>query len=173
MLHLLALIPFVMFGMFVYDMSLATPGTVTTNGSANTENATWSIKPGAASVGLQSMYATGRASALTSISGIVHRLVNFATASTSGTAITPKPKDVRITAAVATVVSGQTLAAGGSNRTNGIVFGHGAAGPGGWVAPNPDSPETLKGGVTSSLDAINVSATASLTFEWSAEMVEF
>ena len=158
--------------MFVYDISLATPGVVTCSGTPNTEVATFTIKPGAASCGLQSMYATGRGSALTSISGIVHRLVNFATASTSGTAITPKAKDTRITAAVATVTSGQTLAAGGSNRTNGLVIGHGAAGPGGYVAPNPDSPETMKGGTTGSLDAINASATASLTFEWSAEILE-
>lgn len=160
---------------FVYDISLATPGTVSTSGTANTEVATFSVKPGNATVGLQSMYATGRGSQLTSISGIVHRIVHFATASTSGTAITPTPKDSRLIGTVsakATVVSGQTLAANGSNRTNKVVFGHGAAGPGGWVAPNPDSLETLIAAGTDSLDAINVSATASLTFEWSAEIAE-
>ena len=159
---------------FVYDMSVAIPGVVTTNGTPNTENNTFSIKPGVASVALQSMYSTGRGSALTSISGIIHRIVQFATASTSGTAITPTPKDnTRISAATATVVSAATTAAAGTNRTNKVIFGHGAAGPGGWVAPNPDSLESQKGGGSGSTDALNASATASLTFEWSAELAEF
>jgi hypothetical protein len=158
--------------MFVYDISLATPGVVTTSGTPNTEVATFSMKAGAANCSLQSMYASGRASAATSISGIIHRICHFATASTSGTAITPTPKDSRLQGAVsakATVVSGQTL---GSTRTNKVIFGHGAAGPGGWVSPNPDSLESLIASGTDSIDAVNASATASLTFEWSGEIIE-
>jgi len=157
---------------FVYDIALATAGSTTTNGSANTENNTFSIKAGAANVGLQSMYAVGKGAALTAISGIVHRIVHWATASTGGTGITPTPKDSRLqgnVSAKATVISAAT---NGTTRTNKVIFGHGAAGPGGWVAPNPDSLETLIASGSDSIDALNASGTVSLPFEWSGEIVE-
>ncbi len=157
---------------FIYDISLGTAGNTTTNASANTESATFSIKAGAANVGLKSMYVIGKGAGLTAISGIAHRLVHFATASTAGTAITPAPKDSRLQgllAAKATVVSGQTV---GTTRTNKVIFGCGAAGPGGWVAPDVDSWESLIASGADSLDALNVSGTVSLPFEWSGEIAE-
>jgi len=157
---------------FVYDISLATAGNTTTNGTGGTENNTFSIKAGAANCALQAMYAIGKGAGLTAISGIVHRIVHWATASTSGTGITPTPKDSRLqgnVSAKATVISGAT---NGSTRTNKVVFGHGAAGPGGWVAPNPDSAEALIASGSDSIDALNASGTASLAFEWSGEIVE-
>lgn len=158
--------------MFVYDISLATAGNVACNATPNTENNTFSIKAGAANVALQAMYAVGKGAALTAISGIVHRIVHWATASTSGTGITPTPKDSRLqgsVAAKATVVSAATI---GTTRTNKVIFGHGAAGPGGWVAPNPDSIESLIASGADSIDALNASGTASLNFEWSGEIAE-
>ena len=156
-------------GLMVYGLSLATPGNTTTNGSANTENNTFTIAPGVRNVGLQAMYAIGKGAGLTAISGIAHRIVNWATASTSGTGITPKPRDPGMEAAKATCTSAAT---NGSTRTNHLVFGHGAAGPGGWVAPNPDSVIIAQGSGTNSTDALNVSGTISLSFEWSAEITE-
>ena len=158
--------------MFVYDISLATPGNTATNGTANTESPTFSIKAGAANVALQSMYVVGKGAGLTAISGIVHRLAHFSTASTAGTGVTPAPKDSRlqgVLTAKATVISGQTTSA---VRTNKVAFGCGAAGPGGWVAPNPDSLESLIASGTDSLDAMNASGTVSLNFEWSGEICE-
>ena len=157
---------------FVYDISLATAGNTTTNATPATENNTFSMKAGAANCALQAMYAIGKGAGLTAISGIVHRIVHWATASTSGTSITPTPKDSRLqgnVSAKATVVSAAT---NGSTRTQKVVFGHGAAGPGGWVAPNPDSLETLIASGSDSIDALNASGTASLPFEWSGEIVE-
>jgi hypothetical protein len=156
--------------MFVYGLSLATPGNLATSSTANTEVATFTTKPGTArNVALQAMYACGKGAGLTAISGIMHRIVSFATASTSGTAITPTPRDPGAQAAKQTAASGQTL---GSGRTNHICFGHGAAGPGGWVAPNVDSMPIQPASSIGSIDAINVSGTASLNFEFSAETVE-
>jgi hypothetical protein len=153
----------------VYELSLATAGNTATNGTANTENATFFIKPGARNAALQAMYVVGKGAGLTAISGISHRIVTFGTASTSGTSITPTPKDPGMQAALQSAASGQTV---GSTRKNHIIFGCGAAGPGGWVAPNPDSLILLQGSGSGSIDALNVSGTASLNFEWSAESVE-
>jgi hypothetical protein len=157
---------------FVYDLSLATAGNTTTNGSGGTENNTFTIKTGAANCALQSMYVLGKGAGLTAISGIVHRIVHWATASTSGTGITPVPKDSRLQGVLAAKAVCASGATNGSTRTNKVVFGCGAAGPGGWVAPNPDSLESMIASGSDSLDALNASGTVSLGFEWSAEIVE-
>lgn len=156
----------------VYTLALATAGNTTSNGTANTENETWTAKPGARNFALQAMYVTGKGAGLTAISGIIHRIVTFgtATASGGGVAITPVPKDPGMQAATQVVFSGPTTP--GSTRKNHVIFGSGAAGPGGWVAPNPDSVILQQGSGTGSTDAINSSGTVSLGFEWSAETVE-
>ena len=157
--------------MFVYGLSLATPGNITTSGTANTEVGTFSTKPGSArNVALQAMYACGKGAGLTAISGIMHRIISFATASTAGTSITPTPRDPGAQAAKQTAVSGQTAST--STRTNHICFGHGAAGPGGWVAPNVDSMPMQPASSVGSVDALNVSGSTGLNFEFSAETVE-
>jgi hypothetical protein len=153
----------------VYDFGLATAGNFTTSGTANTESNTYSIKPGVRNVGLQSLALLGKGAGLTAISGIVARIVSWATASTSGTALTPTPKDPQMGAAKATVVSAAT---NGSTRTNRLSIGCGAAGPGGWVAPNPDSVIYQQGSGAGSTDVLNASGTASLNFECSGEIVE-
>lgn len=156
----------------VYTLSLATAGNTATSNSANTEIDTWTTKPGVRNVSFQAMYVTGKGAGLTAISGIIHRIVTFGTASTSGAsgvAITPQQKDPGMQNALQTAFSTPTV---GSTRKNHVVFGCGAAGPGGYVAPNPDSVVLLQGGSAGSIDAINASGTASLNFEWSAETVE-
>ena len=155
--------------MFVYTDTLATAGNVSTNATANAENDTIYFKAGARNVLLQAMYAIGKGAGLTAISGIVHRIVKFATASTSGTAAAIVAKDPGSQAATHTASTGGTA---GSTRTQQVVFGHGAAGPGGWVAPNPDSMIVLQGSATNSMDCMNASGTASLNFEFSCEVVE-
>lgn len=157
---------------FVYDISLATAGNTTTNSSAGTENNTFTIKTGAANCALQSMYVLGKGAGLTAISGIVHRIVHWGTASTSGTSITPTPKDSRLQGVLAAKAVVTSAATNGSTRTNKVIFGCGAAGPGGWVAPNPDSLESMIASGSDSLDALNASGTVSLAFEWSGEIVE-
>lgn len=153
----------------VYGIALATAGNTTTNATPATENNTFSIKPGIRNVGLSGFFSVGKGAALTAISGIAHRLVNWGTASTAGTALTPTPKDIGFQAAKATVLSGATS---GTTRTNHLVIGHGAASPGAWQARDPDSLIVAQGGGANSTDALNVSGTASLPFEWSGEIVE-
>jgi hypothetical protein len=153
----------------VYSLSLATAGNVATNATPNTENETFFVKAGVRNVALQSCYVIGKGAGLTAISGISFRVIKFTTASTAGTAITPTPKDPGMQAAKHTSASAPTA---GATRVNRLIFGCGAAGPGGWVAPNPDSVELLEGGGGLSIDLLNQSGTASLNFEWSAETVE-
>lgn len=153
----------------VYSLSLATAGSLTTNATPNTETDAFFVKAGVRNAALQAVYAVGRGAGLTAISGIAMRVIRFATASTAGTGITPVPKDPGMQAAKATAASRPTA---GATRTNRIVFGCGATGPGGWIAPNPDSVELLEGGGAPSIDMMDVSGTASLPYEWSAEIVE-
>jgi hypothetical protein len=158
-----------------YTSSLATPGVSTCSGTPNTETDAIYLKTASAvpatTLSLQAAYVVGRASALTSISGIVFRIMRATTASTSGTATTPAPKHAGMQAATAVGSTGGTISSTG--RTNHVIFGCGAAGPGGWVAPNPDSVIALQALATvGSVDLLAASATASLTYEFSIEHME-
>lgn len=153
----------------VYSLSLATAGNTATHATPNSETDVMFMKAGVRNAALQAFYVIGKGAGLTAISGISFRIIKFTTASTSGTGITPTPKDPGMQAAKHTAASAPTA---GSTRVNRIIFGCGAAGPGGWVAPNPDSVELLEGGGALSIDAMSASGTASLNFEWSAETVE-
>ena len=153
----------------IYDLSLATAGDTTTNATPATENETFFIKAGVRNAWLQAMYVTGKGAGLSTISGIVHRIIRWGTASTGGTAITPTPKDPGMQAAKMTAASAPTA---GTTRLNKVIFGCGAASPGGWWKQDADSVEVLEGGGAPSIDALNVSGTASMKFEWSAEAGE-
>lgn len=153
----------------IYTLSPATPGNTATSGTANTEVDVFFMKAGVRNAALQAMYVLGKGAGLTAISGISFRVCKFATGSTAGTAITATPKDPGMQAAKQTAASAPTA---GTTRTNHVIFGCGAAGPGGWVAPNPDSVIQLEGGGAFSVDAFSVSGTSSLNFEWSAETIE-
>lgn len=153
----------------IYTLSPTTAGNSSTNSSVNTETDVFFVKPGARNVALQAMYIQGKGAGLTAISGISMRIVTWGTASTGGTSITPTPKDPGMQAATQTAASAPTS---GTTRKNHVIFGCGAAGPGGWVAPNPDSVILQQGSGTGSIDAMSVSGTASLNFEFSAEDVE-
>ena len=153
----------------VYTLALATEANIATSGTANTEVEVFFCKAGVRNAALQAMYVIGKGAGLTAISGIVFRLIKWGTAATVGTAITPTPKDPGMQAAKQTAAS---LPTAGTTRTNHVLFGCGAAGPGGWVAPNPDSVILLEGGGAPSIDALSASGTISLNFEFSAETVE-
>jgi len=160
--------------MFVYGIL---PGALqTTNATPNTENDCFFIAAGSAgrATSLQQLSVHGKGAGLSTISGITFRLKKwFTTASSGGTAITPAPRDGTVQAskctagyAVATVTSGT----GGPTLL--LSIGCGAAGPGGWVAPNQDSCPLVEAGSADSLDIFNASGTASLNFELSAEVIE-
>jgi hypothetical protein len=155
--------------------AVAPGATQTTNGTPNTENDAFFIKPGATrNVALQGVYVQGRAASLTSISGLSFRGKRWGTtASSAGTAITPMPKDPGMQAAKATAAfSATTLTSGTGGPLLFASFGCGAAGPGGYTAPNLDIMQVLEAAATMSLDLFNVSGLASAVFECWAEIVE-
>jgi len=158
-----------------YTSSLATPGNSACSGTPNTETSAIYLKPASAvparNIMLQAAYLIGKGAGLTAISGIVGRIIRCTTASTSGTATTPSPKDAGMQASTATAATGGTTSSTG--RTNHVVFGCGAAGPGGWVAPNPDSMIYVTSAATQpSVELVVASGTASLNYEFSVEHQE-
>ena len=145
-----------------------------TNATPNTENDVWSMKPGSRNASVQAMYVGGKGAGLTALSGIAYRIKKWGTATSTGTSITSTARDPGSQAPkhaiLVTNAALPTSGSGGPTFMGGCVSG--AAGPGGWVAPNPDSIITLEGSTTSSLDLFTHSGTASLLYEFSIEIVE-
>lgn len=153
----------------IYTVTLATAGNSATNATPGTETDNVFVKAGVRNAALQACYMIGKAAGLTSISGIAARIVRFTTASTAGTGAGINAKDPGMQTAKFT---SSTLPTAGATRSQQVIFGCGAAGPGGWVAPNPDSVIQMEGGGALSVDMMTASGTASLNHEWSLEVVE-
>jgi hypothetical protein len=162
--------------MFVYVLQSATLATdFTTNGTPSTETDHMFLKPGTRNIGLQLINVIGKGAALTALTGIAFRLKKWTTtAAAGGTSQTPTPKDPGAQAAKLT--NGLSASAGVTAGTGGPTFiggcGCGGAGPGGWAAANPDSLPSLEGSATQSIDLFSSSGTASMKFEFTAEVVE-
>lgn len=156
--------------MFVYS---TVPGAnVATNATPNTETDHLRTVTGASRQALlNALYVIGKGAGLTAISGIVFRFKRFSTASTAGAAITPAPRDPT---APASTITAATAPTAGATPTLQNAIGCGAAGPGGWVAPNPDSQMTMVagGGANGNVDLFSASGTASLNFEYTLEHAE-
>lgn len=150
--------------MMVYKSSLATAGNLTTNGTPATETEAWFLKPGVRNAYLQAIAMIGKAAGLTSLSGIVMRVIRWATASTGGTGITPTPNDPGYQAAKATAASRPTS---GTTRTNRFITGCGVSSLGGWTSPNPESYEVQEGGAATSISGMDASGSASMLYEFS------
>jgi hypothetical protein len=152
---------------FVYNTGPA--ANVTTHATPDTETDHIRFATGTgARARVQGLYLTGKGAGLTAISGIIARLYRYATASTAGSAITPRPRDPLASAAVLTAFTGPTV---GTTATLQQAVGCGAAGPGGWVARDDDSMIMLEGGggANGNLDMHSACGTASRTFEYSIE----
>jgi len=155
---------------FVYSAGL-NGTTVTTSGTPNTEVDDLFIKSGSGRcAAILALYIHGKGAGLTAISGITQRIKKWTTASTSGTSTTPQPRDIGAQAAKFTTAYSPTAGSGGGLYH--LSIGCGAAGPGGWVAPNPDAMLLLEAGYAGSFDAYSASGTASLVHELSMEVVE-
>lgn len=155
---------------FVYHTGPA--ANVATSGTANTEvDHLRTLTAAGRGARISGLYLTGKGAALTAISGIIVRLYRFVTASTVGTAITPRPRDPLSPAALLTAFTAPSV---GGTPTLQLAVGCGAAGPGGWVARDQDSPMELvpAGGANGNLDLLSASGTASLNFEYSLEHAE-
>jgi hypothetical protein len=163
---------------FVYvtqsAMSGALGGNFATSGTANSEVDCYFLKPGTRNIWVNACYVGGKGAGLTAISGIAYRFRKWiTTSSAAGVGVIPVARDPGAQAAKATsgmASAGVTSGTGGPSYLGGFVSG--AAGPGGWVAPNPDSMMVLEGSANMSIDLFNISGTASLNFEFTVEHQE-
>jgi len=160
---------------FVYNFQSAVVAeNFATSATPNTQVDHSFIDPGTRNAGLQALYVGGKGAGLTAISGVAYRIKKWTTtAAAGGTAVTIVPRDIGMQAAKATcgaASAGVTAGTGGPSYLGGCVSG--AAGPGGWVAPNPDSIMWLEGSDAKSIDLWSSSPTASLNFEFIQEVVE-
>jgi hypothetical protein len=166
--------------MFVYSDVPAATESLTTNTfmyttsstPGNLTDAMRMVTGASRQAGIQSLYLTGRGAGLTAISGISARIIRLQTASTVGTAATPRPRD--LTAPVSTITISTLPTIGSGTVSVQVAVGCGAAGPGGWVAPNPDSVIMLSAGgsINGNADLIIGSNTASLNVDVDVEHFE-
>lgn len=155
---------------FVYHTGPA--ANVATSGTPNTEvDHIRFLTAAAKGAYIQAINLIGKGAGLTAISGIVARLYRYATASTVGSAITPRPRPGTQPAAVLTAFTAPTV---GATPTLQVACGCGAAGPGGWIARDDDSKVQLDagGGANGNADLLSASGTASLNFEYGIEHSE-
>ncbi len=157
---------------FIYGIVPTVATFLTTSGTANTELPNLAIRQATRNCDVQSFYVVGRGAGLTSISGIAFRVRRWTTVGTGGTAVTPQPRRIGTTASTTAVSSESAITAGTVSGAYQLAFGCGAAGPGGWVAPNPDSMLTLEAGSSDEFDVNSISTTISLNLEISAEIQE-
>lgn len=155
---------------FVYDVPAG--ATLSSSGSANTELVNMAIRQATRGVDIQSFAVVGRGAGLTAISGIAFRCKRWTTAGSGGTSITPNPRRIGTTASTTAVDSQTTITAGTVSGVTQLMFGCGAAGPGGWAAMNPDSMIHIEGGSSDEIDVYSISGTTSLNFDLGAEIAE-
>ena len=155
--------------MMVYRTSLATAGNLQTSATPNTETEAFFLKAGVRSATFTALAMVGKGAGLTSLSGIVMRVIRWGTASTGGTPMTPTPLDPGMQAAKATAASRPSS---GSTRTNCLITGCSGTNLGGWTRPNMFSGTVLEGGSALSLSGMDASGTASLNYEFALDHEE-
>ena len=155
---------------FVYSVSASTAGNTATNATPNTETIYTAGRQATRGFNLTSWFVVGKGAGLTALSGIVHRFIRWTTVGTGGTTVTPRPRRIGTTASTGWVDGAPT--AGTVTGGYQLTIGHGAAGPGGWVARDEDSKIHLEGTSADELAVYSSSGTASLNFEWSGEIEE-
>lgn len=127
--------------MWVYSVSAEANDT--TSGTADTLDAYLALRETSQAVWLQAWFSQGKGAALTALTGIMHRLRLWTTVGTGGTSVTPEPARPGTPAAKTLAVTG-AYTEGTISGAVVLAFGHGAAGPGGWMARNDSSRKVLE-----------------------------
>jgi hypothetical protein len=158
-----------------FDGAPATP--YTTHATPNTEDPTLVLRGGARNADVQAIYVQGRGASLTAITGIGYRIRRWTTAGTGGTAVVGSPRRAMgagvFTACLITAADKvSAITAGTVSGVYQLAFSCGAAGPGGWVAPNPDSTICIEGGSSDELDINSVCGVTAMAHHVSAEVAE-
>lgn len=146
---------------FAYNVGPSTPATVlATHGTVNTELTNAALRQAVRGFDLYAVLAGGRGAALTAITGIALLFRRWTTVGTGGTASVPAPTRIGTVASTTAVDSFTAITQG---TVSGAIVGgftFGAAGPGGWVAPNPDAMIHVEAG---SADEIAINSVSGVT----------
>lgn len=157
---------------FAYNVSAAPATPYATHATPNTEDPTLVLRGGARGFDLQALYVHGRGAALTAITGIGYRVRRWTTAGSGGTSVTVEPRRIGTTAVTTAVDKASAITPGTVSGAYQLSIGCGAAGPGGWVAPNSDSCIHVEGGSSDELDINSVCGVASMLHHVAAEILE-
>ncbi len=157
---------------FVYAVEGAPVSPYATHGTPNTEDPTVVLRQATRGFDLQSVNVHGRGASLVSITGIGYRVRRWTTAGTGGTAITPSPRRIGTTASTTAADKVTAITPGTVSGAYQLALGCGAAGPGGWVAPNSDSCIHVEGGGADELDINSVCGVASMLHHVTCEIME-
>ncbi len=157
---------------FLYGVEGAPATPYACHATPNTEDPTLVLRQATRGFDVMGIYVHGRGAALTTISGIGYRVRRWTTAGSGGTAITPAPRRVGSTASTTAADKVTAITPGTVSGAYQLSFGCGAAGPGGWVAPNEDSRIHVEGGSSDELNINSVAGVASLLHHVSAEILE-
>jgi hypothetical protein len=147
---------------------------VTSNATPNTANDFFFVKPGTRNVSIRTVGVQGKGASRTTISGIAYRCEKWtSTASSGGSAIVPTPRDPGFQPAKASAgFSASAVVSGTGGPSLCFFLGSSTTGPNRWIAPDLDSPATLEGSATQSLDLFNACGEASVAFEFDVDIAE-
>lgn len=145
-----------------------------TSASADTEDAWLALREATSGFKLTGLFVAGKAVAATVLNGISHHVRRWTTAGTGGTALTPSPRTSNASAASTTAADKQTaLTPGTVSGAVQLSIGHGASGPGGWVARDENSKVHVPPGTADELDVYSIQGGSSaLPFTGSCEIEE-
>jgi hypothetical protein len=157
---------------FCYGIEGAPATPYATHATPNTEDPTLVMRQAVRGFDIQAIYVVGRGANLTALTAIGWRLRRWTTAGSGGTAVTPSPRRIGTTASTTAADKVTAITAGTVSGAYQLGFGCGAAGPGGWVAPNADSTIHVEGGGADEIDINSVCGVASMLNHVSVEILE-
>lgn len=157
---------------FCYGVEGAPATPYATHATPNTEDPTLVLRQATRGFDLQSILVSGRAAALTVLTGIAYRVRRWTTAGSGGTAITPSPRRIGTTASTTAADKVTAITPGTVSGAYQTAFGCGASTGGGWYAANEDSRMLVEGGSADELSINSVCGVTAMLHHVSAEILE-
>jgi hypothetical protein len=157
---------------FVYGIDGAPATPYATHATPNSEDPTLVLRQATRGFDVQAILVHGRGASLTALTGIGYRVRRWTTAGSGGTTVTPNPRRIGTSSSTTAADKVTAITAGTVSGAYQLGIGCGAAGPGGWVAPNSDSMIHVEGGSSDELDINSVCGVASMLHHVSCEIME-
>lgn len=145
---------------------------VTTNGTTNTETDHLFVKPGNTAVHVNGLRLQGMGNALTNLNGLSVNFKNWTTASTAGTAMTPRPTSIQAAVVALATAGGGAPTPGSGGGTYKGGFGCSGSSPSFWTAQTMDQWIDMAGAYVGSLDLYSTAVAVSLGFHWWLDFLE-